>query len=95
MANSAIPLDDGKSVTSLSGRGYRRRLLLAVVGSCLLHMLMAGGLVATKLGILTSTPANAPASPVPLKPKLSADYELEAPRSRAAGKPSCHPNMTS
>ena len=87
MANSAIPLDDGKSVTSLSGRGYRRRLLLAVVGSCLLHMLMAGGLVATKLGILTSTPANAPASPVPLKPKLSADYELEAPRSRAAGKP--------
>jgi len=87
MAKSAIPLDDANSVTSLSGRGYRRRLMLAVVGSCLLHMLMAGGLVATKLGILTSTAANSPASPVPLKPKLSADYELEAPRSAAAGKP--------
>jgi len=66
----------------LSERGvYARRLALAAIASGLVHLLLWGGLTATRLTLLGSQPQDATAPKPALKPKLAADFPLQVPRS--------------
>lgn len=81
MADSAI---QGRDYTSV--RFYRRRLLLAAVASVLLHLMFAGGLVATRLGILTHTVPDSAAEKNVFDPKPAADFPLDVSKA-SSGKP--------
>ena len=81
MADSAI---QGRDFTSV--RFYRRRLLLAAVASVLLHLMFAGGLVATRLGILTHTAPDSEAGKNVFDPKPAADFPLDVSKA-SSGKP--------
>jgi hypothetical protein len=60
---------------------YGRRLALAAIASGLVHLLVWGGLTATRLTLLGSKPQDATATKPALKPKLVADFPLQVPKS--------------
>ena len=60
---------------------YARRLALAAILSCLVHLLLWNGLNTTRLSLLGGTPQDATAREPILKPKLAADFPLLVPKS--------------
>ena len=63
---------------------YARRLALAAIASGLIHLLLWGGLTATRLTLLGSQPQDATAPKPALKPKMVADFPLQVPKSASA-----------
>ena len=69
----------------MSERGvYARRLALAAIASGVVHLLLWGGLTATRLTLLGNKPQDATAAKPALKPKLAADFPLMVPKSPVA-----------
>jgi hypothetical protein len=62
---------------------YARRLALAAIASVLVHLLVWGGLTATRLTLLGSKPQDATATKPVLKPKVAADFPLQVSKSPA------------